>query len=183
MQQWKTLSRKPVLQYGRYLTVEEHVVELPDGTLIDDWSWLVTPDFVNVIVIDESGMFPMFRQVKYAIDGTSLAPVGGYIEPGEDPLVAAKREVLEEIGYVADTWVALGEYACDANRGAGTAKLFLAINARHVAQPDSDDLEEQQLLHLTKAEVQQELLQGAFKVLPWSAAVAMALLYLDTTTA
>lgn len=180
MQQWKTLSRKSVLQYGRYLTVEEHVVELPDGTRIEDWSWVDTPDFINAIVVDEAGLFLMFRQVKYAVEGTTLAPVGGYIEPGEDPLVAAKREVLEEIGYEADHWVDLGSYACDANRGAGTGYLFLATGARHVAQPNSDDLEEQELLHLTKNEVRQQLLKGAFKVMPWSAAVGLALLYLDT---
>jgi len=180
MQQWKTLSRKEVLQYGRYLTVEEHVIELPDGTRIDDWTWVDTPDFINAIVIDEAGLFLMFRQVKYAVEGTTLAPVGGYIEPGEDPLVAAKREVLEEIGYEADHWVDLGSYVCDANRGAGTGYLYLATGARYVAEPNSDDLEEQELLHLTKAEVRQQLLQGAFKVMPWSAAVGMALLYLNT---
>ena len=90
MVQWKTLSKKVILQGNRFLTVENHTVELPDGRIILDWQWIITPDFVNVVAITEDERFLCFRQTKYAVQGTSLAPVGGYMEPGEDPLKAAK---------------------------------------------------------------------------------------------
>ena len=121
MQQWKTLSRHVVLEHSKYLTVENHEVELPDGRVIPDWPWIITPDFVNVLAVTDEGKFVCFRQTKYAVDGTSLAPVGGYMEPGEDPLAAAKRELLEEAGCEASDWTDLGQYRVDSNRGAGTA--------------------------------------------------------------
>jgi ADP-ribose pyrophosphatase len=104
--------------------------------------------------------------------------VGGYIEPGEDPLVAAKRELLEETGYEATEWLALGSYPVDANRGAGIAYPFLARGARHIAKIDADDLEEQALLLLTREEIETALDTGEFKTLPWAAAIALALRHL-----
>ena len=57
--------------------------------------------------------------------------------------------------------------------------LFLALNARRVAEPDSDDLEDQELLLLSRAEIEHALREGAFKVVAWSAVVAMALNDID----
>jgi ADP-ribose pyrophosphatase len=179
MQPWKTLSRRTILDRGEFLKVESHTVELPDGQIIPDWAWIITPDYVIVVALTEANEFLCFRQTKYAIDGTSLAPVGGYLDPGEDALPAAQRELREETGYEAPNWVALGRYVVDGNRGAGVAHFFLARRARWVAPAVADDLEEQQLLRLSRAEVEKALLDGAFKGLPWAAAIVMALFWLD----
>ncbi len=179
MQTWKTLSRRMVLDRGKYLRVEDHAVQLPDGTIIPDWPWIITPDYINVLVEDETEHFLCFRQEKYAIEGVSLAPVGGYIEPGEQPLVAAQRELREEMGMVADAWVDLGAYRVDANRGAGTGYLFLARHARRVAEPNADDLEAQELVSLTRDALGTALRAGEFRVLAWATVVALALLYME----
>lgn len=178
MKPWKTLSRKTILKHSKFLAIEEHAVELPNGQIIPDWGWVLTPNYINVAALTEAGEFICFRQTKYAVEGTSLAVVGGYIEPGELPLEAAKRELLEETGYKAPNWTDLGSYAVDGNRGAGRAHFFLAQNARRVAKINADDLEEQDLLLLTRAEVEAALQAGDFKVLPWTAIVALALMQL-----
>jgi ADP-ribose pyrophosphatase len=178
MKPWKTLARHAILNHSKFLTVENHTVELPDGRVISDWPWLITPDYVNVAVVTKDGQFLCFRQTKYAVGGTTLAPVGGYLEPGEEPLAAAQRELLEETGYQATEWVNLGCYVVDGNRGAGRAHLFLALNAYRVTRPNADDLEEQELLYLNPSEVEAALATGEFKVLPWATVVALALLHL-----
>jgi ADP-ribose pyrophosphatase len=177
MKPWKTLERRTVLNHSKYLRVEEHTVELPDGRVISHWPWIITPDFVNVVVVTEEGAWLCFRQPKYAVEGLSLAPVGGYLEPGEDPLATAQRELLEETGYEAAEWVNLGHYPIDGNRGAGMAHLYLALGARRVAVPDADDLEEQEMLLLSRVEVEAALEAGEFKLMPWAAVVALALRY------
>lgn len=176
MHPWRTRSRRTLLIHSKYLTVETHAVELPDGRVIDDWPWLVTPDYVNVLVVNEAGQYLVFRQTKYAVEGTTLAPVGGYLEPGEDPLAAAKRETLEETGHEAPDWIDLGHYAVDGNRGAGVGYLYLARGARKIADIHADDLEEQELLLLSREQIQAALLAGEFKVMSWAAVVALALL-------
>ncbi|HNB50709.1 MAG TPA: NUDIX hydrolase, partial [Anaerolineales bacterium] len=109
---------------------------------------------------------------------TVLAPVGGMIEPGEAPLDAAKRELLEEMGYEASEWISLGSHILDPNRGFATMHLFLALNARQVAEPNSDDLEDQELVSLSRDELEKALFAGEFKVIAWSAVVSLALNYL-----
>ena len=174
---WKTLSRRTILDHGKFLVVEDHTIELPDGRIIPDWPWIITPDYINVAAVTEDGRFLCFRQTKYAVDGLSLAPVGGYLEPGEDPLVGAQRELREETGYAATDWLDLGHYRVDGNRGAGMGYLFLARGAHRVGEIDADDLEEQALLLLSRSEVQAALAAGEFKVLAWTTVMALALLH------
>jgi ADP-ribose pyrophosphatase len=177
MQPWKTLDKRTVLENGKWLTVEYRTLELPDGQQIKDWAWVVLPDYVNVAAVTEAGLFVCFRQVKYAAEGVSLAPVGGYLEPNEVPMSGAQRELLEETGYRASEWINLGQYAVDGNRGAGVGHLFLAKGTVKVSEVKADDLEEQEIVLLERAEVEAALRAGAFKVLPWATVMALALLH------
>ena len=59
--------------------------------------------------------------------------------------------------------------------------LFLALNAKQIAAPNSDDLEDQELLFLSRNEIENALKEGQFKVLAWSAVVALSLNYLNTS--
>jgi ADP-ribose pyrophosphatase len=175
---WETLSKKVLLEHGKFLRVESHTIKLPDGQIIPDWPWLIIPSAAIVLPVTEDGKFLCFRQTKYAVEGTSLAPVGGMLEPDEAPLEAAKRELLEEMGCEAPDWVNLGSYVLDPNRGIASMHLFLALNARKVSEPDSDDLEDQEILSLSKDEIEAALRSGQFKVIAWAAVVATALNYL-----
>jgi ADP-ribose pyrophosphatase len=159
---WKTLSRRTILDHGRFLKVEEDSIELPDGSVISDWPRVIIPDAVIILPRLVNGKFLVFRQTKYAVEGISLAPVGGMLEPGEEPISAAKRELLEEMGCEAAKWVA-------------SIHLFLAIDATQVTDPESDDLEEQELLILERSELEQALTTGEFKVLAWTTVVSLAL--------
>ena len=172
MDNWKTLDKHTVYQAGKYLTVETHKIELDDGAIIPDWSWIITPDFVNVLAVTADQKIVCFRQTKYALDGLSLAPVGGYIDQGEDAETAARRELLEETGYSSDHWINLGSYVQDANRGVATAHLFLALEVEKTADPTHDDLEQMELVHLTKEQLQEAVLTGQFKVGTWMATAA-----------
>ncbi len=175
MTAWKTRSRRPMFSQPLWLKVEYHEVELPDGRVFPDWTWITTPDYINVVIETESGQFLCFKQLKYAVDEPMLALVGGYLEPGEAPLAAAQREVREETGYESGTWISLGQYIVDPNRGVATGHLFLARGARRVTGIASDDLEEQQMLFLSREELESALVNGEFKILAWAAAVSFAL--------
>jgi ADP-ribose pyrophosphatase len=176
----RTVARKPVLCVGdgRFLRVEEHVVEFDGGRRVDDWGWVVTPEFINIVPVLADGRVLCFRQEKYAARGLTLSVPGGYLEAGEAPLAAAQRELLEETGYGGGRWTALGSYAVDGNRGAGRGHFFLAQNVAWRQPPDADDLEALEPLLLTVPEVRAALLAGEFQVMPWSACVALALLHL-----
>jgi ADP-ribose pyrophosphatase len=175
MKPWKTKTRRIILNQGPWLVVENHTVELPDGRLIPDWQWIITPDYVNVVAITLDERFLCFRQVKYGLEGITLGIVGGFVEQGEQPFQAARRELLEETGYESADWTPLGSYRVDPNRGVAMGHLYLARQAQYVAPRSADDLEEQELLLLTRSELETALTGGEFKVLAWTACLALAL--------
>jgi ADP-ribose pyrophosphatase len=172
---WETISRRTLLKGNRFLSVEEHTLRLPDGRILDDWAWVITPDYVTIATVDERNRFLCFRQTKYAVDGLSLAPPGGYLDPGETPEAGARRELMEETGCEAERWVSLGRYAVDANRGAGTAHFFLATGVRRIGAPSGGDLEAQEPLWLDAGAVRAALDRNEFKALAWAAVMEMAL--------
>lgn len=179
MKNWKRHRQKTILDHSKFLRVDEHEVELPDGRIIKDWPLVITPDYVNILARDREGMFLMFRQTKYMAPHMRLSPPGGYLDPGEEPLVAAKRELLEETGYAAEPWIHLGSFVVDSNRGCGNAHLFLALNAKKVADLHADDLEEQEFIQLTRNELETAIKENACPILSAAALFALGLRHLD----
>jgi ADP-ribose pyrophosphatase len=182
LENWKTVSRTSICKYGRFLSIEQHAVEISKDKIIPDWMWVETPHFINVLARTNTGKWLIFRQTKYAVGvllgGITLATVGGYLEQNEDPLTAAKRELLEETGYESNHWVHLQTAVADANRGSGIGHLFLALDAVKSAQfAESDDLEECELLEFTTEELENALFNQQFKVFSWASTVSMSLLY------
>ena len=69
---------------------------------------LESVDWVNVVAVTEDGRLVMIRQFRFGVGYTTLEIPGGMVDPGESPLVAAQRELLEETGYSGGTWHSLG---------------------------------------------------------------------------
>lgn len=171
---WKTTSTETILDHSKWLKIEKHSIQLPSGETLHNWPWIITHDYVIVIAVTEENEFLCFFQTKYAVDGTTYAPVGGYLEAGEQPIDAARRELLEETGYMSDKWQHLGSFRVDGNHGCGTAHLFLAEKCMLTARPNRDDLEEMQLLKLNRKTIETLLTNNEFKVLPWTTAFLLA---------
>jgi len=181
MKPWKLKQKKIILDHSKFLRVDEHELELPDGRIIHDWPIVITPDYVNILACDTEGLFLFFQQTKYMAPKMQLSPPGGYLDPGEEPLAAAKRELLEETGYASNEWVHLGSFVVDSNRGCGIAHLFLAINALKIADLHADDLEDQVFKKLTRAELETAIKENACPILSAAALFSLGLRHLDRT--
>ena len=185
MNNWIKIRERTVLDCGNFLRVDAHTLKLPDGRVIEQWPVITTPDYVNILARDRHGRFLFFKQTKYVAPALKLSPPGGYIEKGETPEEAAKRELMEETGYHCDQWKFLGRYVVDGNRGCGAAHLFLALDAEASASPQrgvSDDLEDQELVFLERADVEALLDQQASALLSIAALLALGLRQIYQTT-
>src|SRR5947199_6204243 len=119
-EKWEVLKREPVLQHP-FLDVEMQTVRLPSGRVIEDWPIVDARNYAMVVVENEAGELLILEGYKHGIGHSSWQVVGGYVEEGEEPETAARREMLEEAGYTSDHWQALGTFVVDGNRRVSTA--------------------------------------------------------------
>ncbi len=148
---------------------------LPDGQVIDGYLHLEQPDFVIVVPVQAGGLIGLIRSYKHGVGAVDLHPPAGYLEAGEDALRTAKRELLEETGCRGEGWIDLGSYVISGNRGSGLAHMFLAIDCQQVTQPDSGDLEEQEVVWLPMDDVNRLWTAGKFGQVTTAAAIGLAL--------
>ena len=88
---------------GKLLKVRSDTVRLPDGAAAER-EWIDHPGAVAVIALTGPGELVMERQFRYPLGRDMIEVPAGKIDPGEDPLATAKRELKEETGYVAAEW-------------------------------------------------------------------------------
>lgn len=92
---------------GSFLKARRDTVRLPDGSTAQR-EYIVHPGAVVVIPLLEDGSVLMERQFRYPVDRVMTEFPAGKLDPGEDPLVCARRELLEETGYTARQWAYAG---------------------------------------------------------------------------
>jgi len=172
---WKTVETRDVFSAMPWLKVSVERIELPDGRAVDDFYKVYMPDSILVFARTGDGRSVVERAYRHGIGKVSLVfPTGGIGEGGE-PLETAKRELLEETGYAAERWRAMGSFVANGNQGCGRIHQFQAEGARKVKEPDGNDLEQIQVVLMTDEELVQALAQGEIVALSSVAAVGLAL--------
>jgi ADP-ribose pyrophosphatase len=159
---WTVLETRDVFAAPPWLKVQSQRVALPDGRVVDDYHRVTLPDYAMMFCETEDGRVLVLRQYKHGVGAVSLTFPAGTFNPGEDPFDCAKRELMEETGYEAGEWRALGRYVTHANAYGNAAHLFHATNCRKIAEANSGDLEEMELLLMTRAELFAAAAQGEF---------------------
>lgn len=175
LRSWKTVETRDVFSAMPWLKVSVERIELPDGRAVDDFYKVYMPDSILVFARTGDGRAVVERAYRHGIGRVSLVfPTGG-IGEGEEPLEAAKRELLEETGYAADRWRAMGSFVANGNQGCGRIHQFQAEGAHKVKEPDGDDLEQIQVVLMTDEELTQALAQGEIVALSSVTAIGLVL--------
>lgn len=97
---WEILSEKGLVECPVFDLVSRRLRHPVRGTE-GDFYILKTRDWVNVIPVTSEFEVVMVRQYRFGIEESSWEIPGGIMDAGEDPVVAAERELREETGYVA----------------------------------------------------------------------------------
>ncbi len=104
----KQLSTQKIFS-GNLLHVYKDKVLLPDGST-SYREWIDHPGASAVLPVFETGEVQLIRQFRYPLQRSFLEVPAGKIDAGEDPLVTAKRELVEESGIRGKHWVSLGGF-------------------------------------------------------------------------
>ena len=110
---------------GSLLKVHRDTVRLPDGTT-GSREYVRHPGAVAMVPLFDDGDVLLERQFRYPHRRAFIEVPAGKLEPGEPPLDTAKRELLEETGYVAADWSELGVVHTTIGYSDETIRLFLA---------------------------------------------------------
>jgi ADP-ribose pyrophosphatase len=92
---------------GRMLRVNDDDVRLPDGSQARR-EYLLHPGAAIILPLFDDGSVLLERQFRYPVDQHCYELPAGKLETNELPLETAKRELLEETGYIASDWRELG---------------------------------------------------------------------------
>jgi ADP-ribose pyrophosphatase len=105
------LVEKPLKQEtlfeGGFLRARRDTVQLPNGHSATR-EFIVHPGAVVVVPLLDDGRVLMVRQYRYPVGRVMTEFPAGKLDPGEDPLVCGKRELLEETGYRGGEWSLAG---------------------------------------------------------------------------
>lgn len=94
---------------GQFLRVYEDRVSCPDGHVAPR-EYLRHPGAVMVVPVLDDGRLVLERQFRYPVGKSLIEFPAGKVDPGEDILACAQRELREETGYVAGEWTYLGGF-------------------------------------------------------------------------
>jgi ADP-ribose pyrophosphatase len=92
---------------GHFLHAMRDTVRLPDGKEATR-EYVIHPGAVMVVAELPDGRLVLERQFRYPVQSVMVEFPAGKLDPGEDSLVCAKRELLEETGYTARQWARAG---------------------------------------------------------------------------
>lgn len=138
-----TLAEVPltedVLFTGRIFNVNRLRVRLPDGreALRDV---VRHPGAVAIVALTEDGCICLVRQYRSALARVTVEIPAGKLDPGEDPLVCAHRELREETGMEADQMAFLTTIATSDGFTDELIHIYMATGLRFVeSDPDADE--------------------------------------------
>ena len=174
---WKTLSYQQVIDTP-YLKIRCEQVVVPNGPIIPDYYIIENRGWVGIVALTEDGHFLINNQYKHGLGREVLEfPAGGIDSQEDDPVITARRELMEETGYsFEDHHVELLARMYANPTGARTLIWwYLALNVRKTGIPKEDPVEVIENLLVTPKELLELIHSGSFAVQGQIAAAYMAL--------
>ena len=139
---WITLGTK-YLYNKPWLTMRQDTVQLPNGTVIDDYYIWEFPPWNNVLAVTKSKQVVLIRQYRHGIGKVFYElPAGVHDKTGESVLESAQRELLEETGFGGGSWKPLMELSANPALQNNITYSFLAEGVEEISKQALDTTEE-----------------------------------------
>lgn len=139
---WRTTASE-ILVKDCWIHLRADTCESADGRVIAPYYVLEYPEFVNAIAITDENEMVLIREYRHGGGVVGLGfPAGVMDRDDTDPLVTAKRELLEETGYTATEWISLGALYVNWANQTNKIHYYLARGAKPTGKQSLDENEE-----------------------------------------
>ncbi|MEH6307389.1 NUDIX hydrolase [Olivibacter sp. CPCC 100613] len=153
---WKILTSEYLVK-APWAVLRKDSCEMPNGHIVPEYYVLEYPNWVNVVAFTETNEIILVRQYRHGAGKEFLEIPGGVIDDGEDALSAAKREMLEETGYIFTTMEKLVDLYPNPATSTNITTTYLAKGGVKVKEQSLDDQEEIEVLLYSVDEVKKLL--------------------------
>ena len=133
-------------------------------------------DYVTVLALTPQGRIPLVRQYRPAVDAFTLELPSGLLEPGEEPIETANRELQEESGWNARRIEPLAVLRPDVGRLGNRLWVFFADGLEPCSRPGDPD-EEIERVELAPEELVETIRSGEFVHAPHLAVLMLGVLH------
>ena len=153
---WQPVESQWAFRSG-FLSIRRDRCRLPDGRLSPDMYYMELRDFAMTVALTPAREVLLAREYKHGAGEVAYTLPAGFIEAGEAPLAAARRELREETGHDGEVFEALGAHLVFPSLSGARGYFFLARGVRPVTAPRPDEFEEIEVVPVGLDELRPDL--------------------------
>jgi ADP-ribose pyrophosphatase len=159
---FKTLSSEYINRH-HYFTARKDSYVTGSGKIVDPYFVVELPTGAGAMALTQNNEVILIKQYRYPINEIMIEIPGGFIDAGEQPEVAIRRELLEETGYSFDEIHLLGKTALNPGVLNNFTYMFLATGGVKTNAQQLDANEEIEIILKPLEEVRQMLMRHEIK--------------------
>jgi 8-oxo-dGTP pyrophosphatase MutT (NUDIX family) len=138
--QW-TIHDERLVDENPHIRLSVASVELPDGKQFEQYVFRMRRCAMTVVLDEPGERLLLIWRHRFIVDQWDWEVPGGYVDPGEDGLVAAAREVEEETGWRPRSLEFLLTFQPAIGSADAPQDLYVARGADLVGEPEDDEAE------------------------------------------
>ncbi|EAZ90855.1 NUDIX hydrolase [Crocosphaera chwakensis] len=179
LQKWKILKSDLIID-NQWCRVRQDQVKLSDGTIIDDYFVNIRPEIALILPITPNKEIVFVRQYRHGVQEILLElPAGTFDPKKEDSLTAAKRELEEETGYIAQELLFLKTIYDNPVKDDNKIHIFLGLNVEKTGKIDLDVTEEIEVVLVPMTDVIDKIMSGEICVAGTISTIFMGLEFIS----